>query len=199
VYSHDILVLFLSRLTSATTRFYEFPSSALDPVMILMLLRQNLCGSSFFHRLNDMDKEGKNPTPPIFISEALDDGGKILNMNSHEFTLYYNSAPSKLDPAFQRTSTLTPKGAEYCRQVGSGIAFVGLSLVDNNGQYIKEIPFARSPIAGHEHYCPGKDDLRMKEVRNADLLDTAGSIFLVSSYFLHRGRHSTSIPISLQA
>ena len=152
--------------------------------MILMLLRQNLCGSSFFHRLNDIDKEHQNPSPSLLIAGELVDGGKVLDMNGHEFTLYYNSAPSKLDPSFQRTSTLTPKGAEYCRQVGSGIAFIGLSLVDSNGKSIKKTTFARPTIEDLDNYAPKGDELRMKEVDPFQFSTPNDSIFLVSRFFL---------------
>jgi hypothetical protein len=139
-----------------------------------------MCGSSFFHRLNDIDQDRRNPSPSISIAKELDDGGKVLHMNSHEFTLYYNSSPSKLDPAFQRTSTLTPKGAEYCRQVGSGIALIELSLVNSNGDSTDEVSFASPTMESLHQYTPGEDGLRMKEFDSISSDRQDGSIFLVS-------------------
>ncbi|KAL3923663.1 MAG: hypothetical protein SGILL_001528, partial [Bacillariaceae sp.] len=126
-------------------RYYKFPPMIDDPVMVLLFLRQNLCGSTYFHRLNDIDTNGHNPSPPITAPGiASSSNGVILKMNQHEFSLYYNNAPSKLEPAFQGLSTLTEKGAEYCRQTGTGIAMIEFTLVKADGGNIDEIEFAKS-------------------------------------------------------
>jgi len=52
--------------------FYEFPAEADDPCMVLLMFRQNICGSSFFHRLNDVG-EG-SLSLPITLSKRLEDG-----------------------------------------------------------------------------------------------------------------------------
>lgn len=126
-------------------RYYKFPEIVHDPCMVLLYLRQNLCGSTFFHRLNDMDQTGHNPSPSITKKDG--DGvlgdGVGLKMNQHEFSLYYNYAPSKLEPSFQGLSTMTEKGAEYCRQTGTGIAMIEFTLVRTNGDYVDEISFAQ--------------------------------------------------------
>ncbi|KAG7353587.1 hypothetical protein IV203_002942 [Nitzschia inconspicua] len=132
-------------------RYYKFPKIVYDPCMVLLFLRQNLCGSTFFHRLNDIDQTGHNPSPPITKTEKSNDStkGVSLNLNQHEFSLYYNYAPSKLEPTFQGLSTLTEKGAEYCRQTGSGIAMIEFTLVKAGGGYIDEISFAQLASCSH--------------------------------------------------
>lgn len=131
---------------STKRRYYKFPSGTTDPCMVLLILRQNLCGSTFFHRLNDIDQSGHNPSPSITAPYGTDGAnGTVLKMNQHEFSLYYNSAPSKLEPAFQGVSTLTEKGAEYCRLTGTGIAMIEFTLVKGNGEYVDEVAFAENP------------------------------------------------------
>jgi hypothetical protein len=129
--------------SSSQCRYYKFPSMIKDPCMVLLLLRQNLCGSTFFHRLNDIDQAGHNPSPPITTkTRGASTDGVILKMNHHEFSLYYNYAPSKLEPLFQGLSTLTEKGADYCRQTGTGIAMIEFTLIKGNGDYVDETLFA---------------------------------------------------------
>jgi hypothetical protein len=130
---------------SGQFRYYRLPKMIHDPCMVLLYLRQNLCGSTFFHRLNDMDQAGHNPSPPITSAWTGDTtaDGVTLKMNQHEFSLYYNYAPSKLEPSFQGLSTLTPKGAEYCRQTGTGIAVIEFTLIKGNGQPVDDVRFAQ--------------------------------------------------------
>jgi hypothetical protein len=125
--------------------YYRFPDGVYDPCMFLLLFRQNLCGSTFFHRLNDISKDGSTPSPTIDVSGALASGGTALKMNDHDFSLYYNNAPSKLDPAFQGFNTLTEKGADYCRKTGPGIAIVEFTLINGHGNSADELHFAEPP------------------------------------------------------
>lgn len=124
--------------------YYEFPSIANDPCMVLLMFRQNICGSTFFHRLNDIGYE--RLSPPVTESRRLESGGSVLKWNEHDFTLYYNNAPSKLDQSFQGVSTLTERGARLSRQVGSGIAMIEILLVRANGIPVDEVAFAE-PVA----------------------------------------------------
>jgi hypothetical protein len=41
----------------AQEQYYEFPDIVSDPCMVVMMFRQNICGSTFFHRLNDIGYE----------------------------------------------------------------------------------------------------------------------------------------------
>lgn len=124
--------------------FYEFPDEVNDPCMVLVMFRQNLCGSTFFHRLNDVGHVGKSP--PITKSHSLDSGGTMLKWNEHDFTLYYNNAPSKLDPTFQGISTLTHKGAALSRQTGTGIAMLEISLIKSNGEAVGDLRFGEPAV-----------------------------------------------------
>jgi len=118
---------------------YEFPNTAtnLDPGMILLYFRQNLCGSTFFHRLNE------------FVGDMQDDNNEVPSTDveipfiAHDFTFYYNNSPSKLDPQFQSVSTLTEKGAEFCREAGAGIAIIAVSLVNANKEPVESICFGK--------------------------------------------------------
>jgi len=125
--------------------YYKFPNEVYDPCMVLLLFRQNLCGSTFFHRLNDISHDGSTPSPTISISGMKASGGVGLKMNNHDFSLYYNNAPSKLDPAFQGSNTLTEKGIEFGRKTGAGIAIIEFTLVRGNGSSVDELNFAEPP------------------------------------------------------
>eukprot|EP00536_Pseudo-nitzschia_multiseries_P007031 jgi/Psemu1/194486/e_gw1.157.96.1 len=122
--------------------YFKFPKKVYDPCLVLLLFRQNLCGSTFFHRLNDISQDGSTPSPTIGVSGMLASGGTVLNINDHDFSLYFNNAPSKLDPAFQGFSTLTEKGADYCRKTGPGIAIVEFTLVNGHRKSPDELHFA---------------------------------------------------------
>lgn len=117
---------------------FAFPDIVNDPCMVLLMLRQDLCGSTYFHRLNDI---GERVSLPISESKKLPSGGSLLNWNQHTFTLYYNNAPSKLNQRFQGASTLTEKGAALCRQIGSGIAVLEITLLRANGTHVEDVSF----------------------------------------------------------
>ena len=125
---------------------YEFPhhdATHLDPGMILLYFRQNLCGSTFFHRLNEIVGEVK------YDSSDLPSVEEEIAFNPHDFTFYYNNSPSKLDPKFQSVSTLTERGAAYCRQAGAGIAIITISLVHAQGDPVESIRFGK-PVLDSE-------------------------------------------------
>jgi len=108
---------------SQISKIYDIPHFISDPGMILLLFRQNLCGSTFFNPLYSTSQFGASQ------SEA-----------SLSMQFYYNSTVSKLDPGFQAMSTLTNKGSEYARQAGKGIAVVRLSLIDSEKKQSDELP-----------------------------------------------------------
>lgn len=126
---------------------YEFPSNVtpahLDPGMILLYFRQNLCGSTFYHRLNVIAGEVK------YDSNELPSVQEEIAFNPNDFTFYYNNSPSKLDPKFQSVSTLTEKGETYCRQAGAGIAIITVSLVHSGGDPVESIRFGK-PVRDRE-------------------------------------------------
>jgi len=100
------------------TCFYSLPKAVSDPSTILLIFRQNLCGSTFFH--------------PFTSNSSRDEGTEDSEVPS--FTFYYNNFPSKLSHKLQGRSTLTKKGAEYARMAGQGLALIDVSLVDSSGK-----------------------------------------------------------------
>lgn len=160
-------------VVSDQTCIYEFPVGACDPCMVLLMFRQNICGSTFFHRLNDF---GMSTTPHVSISSWLDDGGAALSWNSHAFTLYYNNAPSKLDPSFQGVSTLTGKGEMLCREAGAGIAMLEVSLVRADGNPIGETMFAMPDNKNENVATAAVESLRFRKLEEKGSDQEAGNV-----------------------
>lgn len=141
---------------NANNRTYLFPAAAYDPGMILLYFRQNLCGSTFFHRF--VSSEWSN--------EKLDDeascDGATLRLGPTDLLFYYNNSPSKLDPKFQSQSTLTDKGAELSRAAGSGIAIIELCLLDWKGRRMLDLRAANKPVVIDSIVDLSKDDLQFQ-------------------------------------
>lgn len=124
---------------SSNDRVYRIPNCITDPGMVLLFFRQNLCGSTYFHPLKSQEWAS-------FLKDSSEsNNASEKNSSSTEFVFFYNNAPSKLDPKFQGLSTLTVKGAELSRKMGSGVAIVQVSLVDKSGNEIREITFLDPP------------------------------------------------------
>ena len=144
---------------------YEFPDCVYDPLLVLFMFRQNLCGSTFFHRLHELTYEGDSRQFSTPLDERmLKSGGVQVNFNEHDFTLYYNYAPSKLDPDFQGVSTLTDKGAKYCRQAGTGIAIIELSLLHSDGTAMEKIDFGLPVSPEFSRLAIPLGDLRIRKL-----------------------------------
>lgn len=113
------------------TRTYLLPTNVLDPLMILLMLRQNICGSTFFQRLHH---EGLTTDLKSDGAQVTEDNGEVSMYlpKMPEFHFYFNSSPSQLDPHYQTGATLTERGAQYSRQAGSGIAIVEMALQYGN-------------------------------------------------------------------
>lgn len=112
-------------------RTYLCPMNVLDPLMILLMLRQNICGSTFFQRLHH---EGLSSDLKSDAAKVVEDQGEItIRLPSlPEFQFYFNSSPSQLDPNYQTGVTLTERGSQLSRQAGSGIAIVKVTLQYGN-------------------------------------------------------------------
>ena len=158
--------------------YYKFPDGVFDPCMVLLLFRQNLCGSTYFHRLNDIGHDGSTPSPSIVVRDMLAPGGTALKMNEHDFSLYFNNAPSKLDPAFQGLSTLSEKGADYCRKTGAGIAIIEFTLRNGNRNSADDLHFAEPASAAFSDYEVKKSDLRMQQFADIPSDSAGDSIFI---------------------
>lgn len=110
---------------------YMVPANSIvDPGMLLVYFRQNICGSTFFH--------------PLLLSEGVTLDSSDGFETSQGLRFYYNNATSALDPKYQAFSTLTKKGKEYARQAGKGLAIVEVSLVNVNGERVSERPVSPS-------------------------------------------------------
>jgi hypothetical protein len=145
-------------------RLYMFPTQVNDPFLVLLMFRQNLCGSTFFHRLHEVGGEGdKGAVPSISHGLLLSEGVSVV-FNTADFTVYYNNAPSKLDPNFQGVSTLTAKGEEYCRLAGAGIAIIQLSLVHADGSPVQDISVGQPVQAEDSALTIPVEDLRLRRV-----------------------------------
>ena len=154
--------------------FYEFPFTVYDPALVLYIFRQNICGSTFFHRLHESANPAQLPNSTENHSDNRSDpDGLDMNFNNNEFTLYYNNAPSKLDPSFQGVSTLTEKGAEYSRQVGTGIAIIELALYEADGTQVSGIRLGRRPEEQDGVISVPVSDMRF--TRRTDLSSVVGS------------------------
>ena len=118
---------------------YIFPSHVNDPCLVLFMFRQNLCGSTYFHCLHEVSGETDKFSMPSLDASLQESGSISFPINDSDFTIYYNNSPSKLDPTYQGVSTLTDKGEIHCRQAGTGIAIIELSLLHIDGSPVKTI------------------------------------------------------------
>jgi hypothetical protein len=138
-------------------RFYDFPTEVFDPGMVLLYFRQNICGSTYFHRLQGTENDNRagktfsgqkecdsveddTTEKPVAVSED-----SRLFIDWTNFAFYYNNAPSKLDPKLQAQSTLTLRGRQLSRAAGTGIAMIELSLVGEDGMEVSEMNLAIPP------------------------------------------------------
>jgi len=140
-------------------RIYAFPYHVTDPGMIILFLRQNLFGSTFFHPLTTQECATNE-------DEHFDAADPMLNAMT--FTFYYNNAPTKLDPKYQAQSTLTKKGAEFSRSAGTGIAIIEVSLLDHSGNPPESLQVAVSTEEADSVLEIPFDSLRFGEVEKAE-------------------------------
>lgn len=124
--------------SKAQVRLYAIPEGVSDLGMVLLYFRQNICGSSHFYSLKT------SSWPPLAEANTCND--------TLDFVFYYNDTPSKLDPKFQALSTLTPKGLEFSRKIGSGIAVIEVTLLRGNGELVRDLnvggSFESTPLFG---------------------------------------------------
>lgn len=109
------------------TRTYVLPPHVQDPLILLLMFKQNICGSTFIQQLHHESSSDVKSD----IIQVDEDNGEIkisFPQSSDEFQFYFNSSPSQLDPNYQPVKTLTEKGRQYSRQAGSGIAIIDVSL-----------------------------------------------------------------------
>lgn len=108
---------------------YELPSHVEDPLTLLLMFRQNICGSTFIQLLHYESDEIELQSSDMLEVNA-EDGNIILNgLPGNEFCFFFNSLGLGLDPAAQHVTTLTKQGRIYSAEAGSGIAVIRVSLL----------------------------------------------------------------------
>ena len=143
--------------------FYEFPEHVYDPLAVFIFFRQNLCGSTFFHRLYESSSEQTTSTL-IQGVEWFPTTGIEVEFDRSEFMFFYNNAPSPLDSSYQHFTTLTKKGSEYARDAGNGIALIELSLINQLGDDVTMIQIG--PLVDVRNYSldDSESSLRMRKL-----------------------------------
>ena len=90
----------------------------------MLAFSQNICGSGFFHHLNEADTEPSDPDTDggqdTTGTHDNEKSGIVLPFDKSYFSLFYNNSPSQVDPHYQPVSTLTKRGDEYRKKSGTG-------------------------------------------------------------------------------
>ncbi|KAL7554217.1 hypothetical protein ACHAWF_017632 [Thalassiosira exigua] len=145
---------------SDCTRIYSLPPFIRDPLVVLLMFRQNICGSTFIQHLHHESSD--NEDDEVQIDE---DQGTVMHTlrfkKLPDFEFYFNSSPSQLNPHYQPNATLTEKGREYSRQAGSGIAIIDVNVkcCDNSDCEIKVDQKERGIVLGRERLRVRKSEL----------------------------------------
>ena len=104
---------------------------------------QNICGSGFFHHLNEADTEPSDSDTTDIPNGGQDHdnekAGMVLPFDKSYFSLFYNNSPSQVDPHYQPVSTLTKRGDEFRKKSGTGIGWIEIELIDKDGSRVEAI------------------------------------------------------------
>ena len=76
------------------TRTFILPPTVLDPLVILLMFRHNICGNTFFHELHTQNESSKSN-----IVEVVEDNEEVMirfTTLPTFFQIYFNSSPSRL-------------------------------------------------------------------------------------------------------
>lgn len=139
---------------STLSRTYEIPRFMTDPTMLLLLFRQNICGSFFFFPLQTTEDAFHHEG--VELSQQKDSNAiKIRNMT---LRFFFNGYKSKLDPKFQAESTLTERGQEISKRLGAGIAIIYVTLLSN-----EEVIFGEETPRGSTRPVRAMEDMHLKE------------------------------------
>ena len=146
---------------------YAIPSFCYDPMMLLMYFRQNITGSTFFHTLHEScseERSGNSNTTDGSNGNNEDTLDSKFKFEPQDFSLFYNTKPSQLDPDYQAVSTLTDAGKNFLQETGSGLAIIEVNLLDKQYApleyvYIGEVPQnkSRAPIGSDVRFQKVKD------------------------------------------
>ena len=135
------------------SRTYTLPAHVQDPLILLLMFRQNICGSTFIQHLHH---EGTSDLDAIKV-EDNDGEIKVSFRKLPEFQFYFNSSPSQLDPNYQPVTTLTTKGREYSRQAGSGIAIIEVHLLHGDNSECEILVGKKGNIANNKMHVSQSD------------------------------------------
>lgn len=130
--------------------FYEFPITVYDPILVLLIFRQNISGSTFFNLWQRNTHSTGRVESKDGTSEDEGDGyssrcGAKFNFDHRDFSLCYNATQFQLNPRLQAISTLTSKGKEFSRKAGTGISLIEIKLLDTNLVPIYDATVGRIP------------------------------------------------------
>ena len=155
---------------------YEFPIYVYDPVLILLYFRQNIIGSTFFHRLQEsiIDDEGDKANkfvfkPPNAMRNL--ESGLHTRFDSRHLRMFYNNAPSPLNPDLQPISTLTSKGKAFCTQAGNGIALIDFLLFRGDGSLVENIYVGASSPPTHASMDTAKEFSPLRKLSETESLN----------------------------
>ena len=109
----------------------------------MLTYSQNICGSGFFHHLNEADTEPSDSDTTDIPNDGQDrdneKAGIVLPFDKSYFSLFYNNSPSQVDPHYQLVSTLTKRGDEFRKKSGTGIGWIEIELIDKDGSRVEAI------------------------------------------------------------
>ena len=172
-----------SETSSSTNRNefdYYFPKACVDPMLVLLYFRQNICGSTYFHRLQVSDRfdceSGQQSSldyrTPAKTNMTSSSAAATVPFLSNMFSLFYINAPTPLNPEFQATSTLSSKGQNLSRHTGGGIALISFSLYRGD-ESLQTIPIGALPESEQLQSMPliSESDLLMERVNRGIALD----------------------------
>jgi hypothetical protein len=163
---------------------YAFPRLAVDPGMVLLYFKQNICGSTFFQQL-------LAPDPVFFQGLDGNDDTFCVGEDVPNMMFYYNNHSSKLDPEFQGLSTLTKKGAEFSRLTGTGVGLIEVSLINEHGKKVSSLPSMNETAA-----LDNKLSVDVTDIRLFDLLDISSDrdkVLRESKFFVQIKIYDTAL------
>jgi len=166
----------IDAMSECSTKVYELPVQMQDPIMLLLMFRQNISGSTFIQHLHESTEDKSARSTDIMQKEL--NGCYKIQFLPKEFLFYFNSSPSQLDPNYQPLTTLTEKGRLFSRQAGSGIAIIHINLLRSNGEEVGQIHTGETgPAITNLH--ASKSDISLIDVTDEKTLGS-GESFRIS-------------------
>ena len=136
-------------------------------------VRQNICGSTFFHILNeasteseDVNEEVKTNFDPANTKDDTDctSNGISITFNPREFSLCFNASQFQLDPCLQPVSTLTKTGKYFGAKAGTVVALIEIKLLHSTYEQVDKVCIGVIPQKEVEPLQIPKKILRFREI-----------------------------------